>query len=179
MIKSIKNYFLVIAFAISTLFSVSAFADDQSKPEVVVQKAIDTTIKIFDANANNLSTKNEVLREQVKNQVFPYFQNKYIALSILGQQANSVDKSQFPEYQTAIDNYMINAYIEGLSFYKGQKVSVGAPTLKGNLAEVSVTVPNNGSTINVTFKLFNYKGEYKIIDFVAEGISIVQTKATE
>lgn len=181
MLAKIKQYFAVAVVAVSSIFATSALAAvDNSNPQSVTQAAIDQTIQILDKYKGNLNTQNQALRSDINKSVLPYFQDRYIALSILGNYRAKASDAQLKNFQTAINNYMVNAYIEGLSFYNGQKVTVNPANIKSDkLAEVPITVPYNGKTLNILFKLFNYKGSWKIIDFVAEGISIVQTKSVE
>lgn len=183
MLKQIKYWVLSLIISVMIIGAVQANPSTTTglqNPKTVVTNAINYTFKILDRYKSNISASNTQLRNEVVEQVLPFFNTRYISAVILGPYYRSATTQQRNDFTQAVQDYMVNAYIEGLSFYHGQKVQVQDPRmLNPQLAEDSVVVYAN-SPITVTFKLLKRNsGDFNIIDFTAEGISFANTKATE
>lgn len=182
MLKFLKTILasLILFFSFSTVNNAYA-AVDKSDPNQVVKAAVDNTFTILKKYSGKISSQNAQLRAEVESEVLPYFNTNIISALALGPfyKAASADRAKYTEFTKAVANYMTNAYIEGLGFYKGQRVMINPAKLLGDkLAEATVVVYDS-KPINVTFKLYKVNNEYSITDFTAEGISIAATKALE
>lgn len=188
MLKSIKNIFVTALIAVSSIFTINTASAaivnpssvDKTNPQAVVNAAVDNTFAILGNYKGQIKSSNTSLRNDIKANVLPFFNTKYIAYTVLSTYARTAKADELKEFHSAIEEYMVNAYIEGLSFYTNQTVKIGNTTLQQNYANTVVTLNNNGTNIDINFRLVKLSaGTYGIIDFTAEGISLINTKATE
>ncbi|MFC6277406.1 MlaC/ttg2D family ABC transporter substrate-binding protein [Psittacicella hinzii] len=183
----LKTLLLSFFVSLSLLFSsfasastlVSPSSVDRANPEKVVTAAIDNTFFILNKYKGQISSSNQALRTDIKTNVLPFFNIQYISLSLLNTYARSATKEQLSEFSSVISDYMVNAYIEGLSFYTNETTSMGATTIQGKFANTAVNINAKNTTYNIVFKMFNLNNNYGIVDFTAQGISLVGTKASE
>lgn len=169
------------ALTITSSYAITKIeAIDQKNPDTIVKTAVNNTFDLLKTYKGNLSSSNTALRNQVKDYVLPYFNTKYVGARILGQAYKTAKPAELEAFQTAIENYMLNAYIDGLGFYNGQEVKFNpSRAVSDQFTTSSVTVLDK-SPIKVDFRLLKSKeGTYRIVDFTAEGISITQTKLVE
>lgn len=182
--KYIKPVFAASVALFSFAFATPSYAAvDQTKPDQVVKAAVDNTFAILEKYKGKVSANNQTLRKEVQTQVLPYFSDVLITSSILGPYAGPARKEspeKFNKLVSAVSNYMVNAYIEGLNFYNGQRVQINPVKNVSAAASEAAVVVYDRSPITVVFKMVKLPdGKYRIYDFTAEGISITTTKSLE
>ncbi|RIY33919.1 MlaC/ttg2D family ABC transporter substrate-binding protein [Psittacicella gerlachiana] len=190
MLKTVKGVFAslllaVPALSITTFSATSAHASivnvstvDRTNPTVVTETALNNALDVI-KQFKNVSKDNQALRQQIKANVLPLFHTDYIALSLLNTYARTATKEQLVEFRNVIEDYMVNAFVEAMTLYSNQTFKVGTTSVVQNTATTNVALQNGNQTINIIFRLVNLNNKYGIVDFSAEGISLVNTKATE
>ncbi|RIY31247.1 hypothetical protein CKF54_07080 [Psittacicella hinzii] len=151
---------------------------DRTNPTAVTQAALDNAITIL-KKYPKVSSSDQALRNDIKQNVLPLLNSNYIALSLLNTYARTATKEQLVEFRTVIEDYMVNAFIEAMAFYNNQTVKIGNTNVVQNTATTAVNLVDGSTTYNIIFRLVNVNNQYGIVDFSAEGISLVNTKATE
>lgn len=151
---------------------------DRANPTAVTTAAIDNAIEII-KKYKDVSVNNQQLRNDIKTNVLPLFNTNYISLSLLNTYTRTATREQLVEFRNVIEDYMVNAFIEAMSFYNNQKVNIGTTQVVQNSATTNVTLVDTNQSYNIQFRMININNQYGIIDFTAEGISLVNTKSTE
>jgi phospholipid transport system substrate-binding protein len=67
-----------------------------------------------------------------------------------------------------------NSYASKLEAYRDEKINYLDELIKGKYALVRTEVVRRSSTIEVDYKLIQENGDWKVYDFVIEGVSMVR-----
>ncbi|WP_137224865.1 phospholipid-binding protein MlaC [Shewanella sp. MEBiC00475] len=98
------------------------------------------------------------------------------AQRVLGKywrQASDTEKRQF---MVLLKGVLVDTYIVLLEQYDNQTVDYTSETIKKKVyASVDTEIHTKENTIPVSYQLYQRNNEWKIYDFVAEGLSMIRT----
>ncbi|EWH08273.1 ABC transporter ATP-binding protein [Catenovulum agarivorans DS-2] len=126
--------------------------------------------------------KRIALQEIIDKQLMPHIDLTYVSYKLLGKHVRKVNKQQAQQFVKAVERYLTLTYANALMSYKGQQVIFEQ---NGQVEEKYATVKTrivdpNAPAIDIHFKMRkNSKGEWKVYDMVAEGISLLGAKQSE
>jgi len=125
------------------------------------------------------------VKQLIQQQLLPYLDSKYVSLYILGKQLKTLKKQQVLDFKQAFESHLVNTYTNALVQFDNQQIQF-APSNKQTIKGRTVTVKariidKKRPEVSVAFKLRKDKksGDWRIYDFVAEGISLLQAKRSE
>lgn len=104
-----------------------------------------------------------------------------ISRFVLGRYWNIANDAQKKEYQTLFEQMIVEVYAERFSQYAGESFKVGGAQASGeNDAVVSSQVLRpDGPPVNVSWRVRNKDGGFKIIDVIVENVSMSVTQRSE
>jgi phospholipid transport system substrate-binding protein len=109
------------------------------------------------------------------------FDVAYIGRFVLGRYWNVASPAQQQEYLKLFATYVVAVYANRFSQYSGEKFTVGAsqPNPEGASVPSQILRPNGGPPINIIWKVQQQGGSYKIVDVIAENLSMTVTQRAE
>ncbi|RKS84701.1 phospholipid transport system substrate-binding protein [Orbus hercynius] len=165
---------------------VIAAPNNNENPYKQMEVAADQIFSSINNQAEKIKRNPEILREIVKQDLLPHIQTKYAGALVLGSYYKSATPAQRDAYFAAFENYLIQAFSQALSMYKGQQYQIEqAKDLTGkNMVSIRVLLINadaNQAPIRLDFqwRKNTVSGEWKAYDLIAEGVSMITTKQTE
>ena len=172
-----KKIFTIALFLFGFVFNADAAIDKnkaQSMVEGLTKKGIEEVI-------------NSTSSEQEKIEVFRklFTQNldlDFIAKYVLGRYWRSATPAQQKEFIELYKEFNVKTWSKRFDEFKGKKfVFEGvSPANNPNQVFVNTSVPMDGaSPISVKWRVYDRKGELKIIDIVIENVSLAQTARNE
>ncbi|MGB0893928.1 MAG: MlaC/ttg2D family ABC transporter substrate-binding protein [Parashewanella sp.] len=182
MLKFIRYILLPIAMLLNINV---ALADqiDTSNPYTMVQQVAKKTFARFDNDQAKINADPNYLKLIVEQELLPYVDYKYASYKVLGRNLAKSSKSQRDNFVIAFRDYMISTYASAFTAYTHQKISFSpAKNIgKDRIVTVNVQVLEEGRPpIKIAFKVRRQKNNsWKVIDLVAEGISMLQSKQSE
>ena len=69
---------------------------------------------------------------------------------------------------------MENSYSSKIESYSDEKIDYKGEVVKGKYALVKTEIVRRDSTIEVNYKMIRDNGEWKVYDFVIEGVSMIR-----
>jgi len=166
--------------------AVMAAQNDNQSPYQQMQVAANKVFSTINNNSAQIKSDPEVLRDIVKKDLLPYIQVKYAGALVLGNYYKSATPAQRDAYFAAFENYLIQAFAQALSMYKGQQYQIeGKKDLTGkSLVSIRVLLinPDSGQQpirLDFQWRKNTVSGEWKAYDLIAEGISMITTKQGE
>jgi phospholipid transport system substrate-binding protein len=162
------------------LFSFNSFAQNSSPKEMVnkfVQILGDQIIQVA-----NDKTLNEAKRKQkIINIIDKSIDSKWIARFVLGRHYKTANEEQRKTFMNIYREFMINTYGPKFNSYNGKKFAVNSVEKQGSfyLAKSEFTPKNSDVVIFFDFRVIEDNGEYFIVDFIAEGVSLIETQRSE
>lgn len=109
------------------------------------------------------------------------FDMNTIARFSLGRNWRAATPAQKKEYQSLVQNMIVDVYSQRFSEYQGESFTVKSsrPTGKRDYLVSSLIVPNTGQKIKVDWRVRDNNGHFQIIDVIIEGVSMTLTQRAE
>ena len=108
---------------------------------------------------------------------------KLVGRLVLGQQWRKIGEAQRQEYLGLFRDYVLAGLVRRLGGTKGvERVEVTGSRLvrgKDSMVSTRIALGNGGSPANVEWRVRQENAGYRIIDVVAEGVSLVVTNRNE
>jgi len=98
-----------------------------------------------------------------------------VSQRVVGKHWRTSADADKAEFKSLFRNVLTNTYYVLLSSYTDEEVVyLGEKIKKERYATVSTQILSGGKKIPVSYRMINRDGQWKIYDFVAEGISLVR-----
>ena len=175
--KPLKKIITFVIF-LSCSLPFTVYAEDPA-PLVMVRK---TSMQVLDALKRNKSQLNnrQVVFNIVNGIAVPHFDLPNISKMVVGrnywEQASASEQQQFIK---AFTHYVINMYSSAISSYTNETIafrSLRDYDPSQNRAQIYSTIIRSGApSISLNYRVIKIGNEWKIYDFTAEGVSMVQS----
>jgi phospholipid transport system substrate-binding protein len=167
----------VASIAAPMLAPTAAYAQNQQQAADFVQSLGDKAIAtLADPKVSKPEAK-KVFRELLNDN----FDINTISRFVLGRYWNIASDDQKKEYQTLFEQMIVEVYAERFSQYAGESFKVGAAQASGGSDAVvtSQVLRPQGAPVNVSWRVRNRGGSFKIIDVIVENVSMSVTQRSE
>ncbi len=132
----------------------------------------------FLSNSNlSVSQKEQEFRKLLNRN----FDMDTISRFALGRNWQTASAAQKKEYQSLVNNMIVEVYSQRFNDYQGESFEVKSsqPTGKSDYLVSSVIVPEGGSKVKVDWRVRDNNGRFKIVDVIVEGVSMTLTQRSE
>ncbi len=167
-----------IAVIFLTLFFINnALADDSIEAHDFIDNIGKTIIKIAkDKNLTSLDKRTKII-DLVDNSINP----EWISRFVLGINYRTATEDQRREFTSLYRQFMINTYGPKFKDYDGEKFEVLEVIEKKNihLVKAEFLPKNSNISISVDFRIKKDNGKFLVLDFITEGISLIETQRSE
>ncbi|SHI06060.1 MlaC/ttg2D family ABC transporter substrate-binding protein [Ferrimonas marina] len=167
------------------MWAAPAWAEhDSSDPYKLVQQVAEATFQRFEQDKEAISADPDHLKLIVEEEMMPYVDHRYAALKVVGPQARQIDRAELQRFTDVFRQYMIATFAQAFTEYTNQTVEFqpGQAPADRRIVTVGVTIVDpSRPAISVQFKARrnNKTGQWKAIDLIAEGVSLLATKEAE
>jgi phospholipid transport system substrate-binding protein len=174
--KKIINFALAIFLSLQT--QSFAMANDQSAK---VQKFIEHVGNGIIAIAKEEGLKEKEKKDKIINLIDESIDAKWIASFVLSKNYRKASKVQKEKFISLYREFMINTYGPKFKNYNGKSFSVTKVDKRGryHIAQAEFMPADSNVAISVNFRVKERKGKLVILDFIAEGISLIETQRSE
>ena len=143
-------------------------------PTEAVRKSVDDVIHILEDPAWKKPEKKEERRKLLEQTIAQRFNFAEMAKRSLGAEWAKRTPEEQKEFAANFQTLLSNTYIGRIEAYSGEKVQYLKELNDGEYAEVYTKVDNGKSVIDLTYKMENGGGEWRVYDVVVEGTGLVQ-----
>jgi phospholipid transport system substrate-binding protein len=166
----------IIFAAILLGTSFLGFAQEAATPTATAEEAITKIIAI----AQNKEIPAEERKEKLEALIKQYVDLQAVAQRVLSVHWRKASREEKVAFIGLFRQVLTNTYAALLDEYNNEKVDfISEEIKKERFAEVKSIILSEGKEIPVNYLLLNRKGQWKLYDFVAEGISLVRSYTTE
>jgi phospholipid transport system substrate-binding protein len=181
-----KRWFLsmfVVLFALTSMVGVQAQTNGkkETKKQISPITMLDTTatqiITALDRNKGSLHNS-RVVGRIIRRYLIPKVDVKFMSRFALGRDAwRKASPAQRTQFTKEFTTLVINTYSTAFSQYRNEKVRFkplrNGYSGKRRVSVKSVIVRRNGPNINVSYRLYSRKSDWRIYDISVEGVSIL------
>jgi phospholipid transport system substrate-binding protein len=168
--EQLKVGFTVLSFlAMFLLYSSSVFASEitgglKATIEEVIEIVTDEKLK------SQEKERRDLLRETIGKR-FNYHQ---MVMRSLARDWNNRTPRERKDFQELFKRLLENSYASKLESYSDEKINYVGEVVKGKYALVKTEIVRRDGTIEVDYKMIQDQGEWKVYDFLIEGVSMIR-----
>ena len=153
--KQLNKYDLAIAFTNSQL-----------------KGTIDNVIKIVKDEA--LKNDKQARRAALRKTIDERFNYRQMVMRSLAKNWDARSDQERQEFIALFKSLLENSYANKLEAYRDEKINYLDEIIKGDYALIKTEVVRLNGTIGVDYKLIKENGNWKVYDFVIEGVSMIR-----
>jgi phospholipid transport system substrate-binding protein len=143
-------------------------------PTEAVRKSVDDVIRILEDPAWKKPEKKEERRKLLEQTIAQRFNFAEMAKRSLGAEWAKRTPEEQKEFAANFQTLLSNTYIGRIDAYSGEKVQYLKELNDGEYAEVYTKIDDGKSVIDLTYKMENGGGEWRVYDVIVEGTGLVQ-----
>jgi len=146
------------------------FADSEIQSQL--KSTIDKVIKIVKDEA--LKNDQQARRAALRKTIDERFNYRQMVMRSLAKNWDARSDQERQEFIALFKSLLENSYANKLEAYRDEKINYLDEIIKGDYALIKTEVVRRSSTIGVDYKLIQENGNWKVYDFVIEGVSMIR-----
>jgi len=146
------------------------FADSEIQSQL--KGTIDKVIKIVKDEA--LKNDQQARRAALRKTIDERFNYRQMVMRSLAKNWDARSDQERREFTALFKSLLENSYANKLEAYRDEKINYLDEIIKGKYALIKTEVVRRSSTIGVDYKLIEENGDWKVYDFVIEGVSMIR-----
>jgi phospholipid transport system substrate-binding protein len=172
-----KTFFTAIFLV---LFSATSFAETASTNDRVRTFVSDVGNKIISLAAEKGVSEGKLVTKII-NVIDVSIDADWIARFVLGKNYKTANPEQIQRFTKLYRDFMINTYGPKFKNYNGRKFDVKEVVEQSGfyVAKAEFWPKESNAPISVDFRVKERGGKLVIVDFIAEGISLIETQRSE
>ncbi len=168
--EHLKVGFTIISFVVICLFcSGSVFASEITSD---LKATIDEVIEIV--TDDSFKSQEAARREKLRETIGKRFNYNQMVIRSLAQDWNNRTPKEQKEFEALFKKLLENSYASKIESYSDEKINYVDEVVKGKYALVKTEIVRRDGTIEVNYKMIQDKGEWKVYDFLIEGVSMIR-----
>jgi phospholipid transport system substrate-binding protein len=172
-----RAWVLALSLALSLALGASALGAPAapSAPEAEARAAAQETIDRVLGVLRNPSLSQEEKRSQVEQIAYQRFDFELISRLVLAQNWSKLNPEQQAEFVDAFKKHLSASYRDTLDNYRDEKITIdGSRPEAGGDVTVMTVVHGSTDDTHVAYRLRKVGGDWRGIDVIVEGVSLVQ-----
>ncbi len=177
----LKNPLIIlINFILISFYSFTSLAQEQAEILEVKTFVEEMGNKIINI-AKEKNTSEAKIREKIINEINIVIDSEWIAKFVLGKNYKNLNDQQKKQFISLYRDFMINTYGPKFKNYNGKKFTVNEVVKQNNfyIAKAEFLPKDSDTAILTDFRVRKKDGKLYILDFIAEGISLIETQRSE
>ena len=162
--------FFVIGLSINLMTASVCLAGSDATSQL--KNTIDEVIKI--AKKDSMESTGGDRRIAMQKAIDERFNYSQMVRRSLGKTYDSLSDQKRQNFIKLFKGLLENSYASKLESYRDEKINFLDEVVKGKYALVKTNIVRSNNTIRVDYKLILGNGEWKVYDFVIEGVSMIR-----
>ena len=162
--------FFVIGLSINLMTASVCLAGSDATSQL--KNTIDEVIKI--AKKDSMESSKGDRRIAMQKAIDERFNYSQMVRRSLGKTYDSLSDQKRQNFIKLFKGLLENSYASKLESYRDEKINFLDEVVKGKYALVKTNIVRSNNTIRVDYKLILGNGQWKVYDFVIEGVSMIR-----
>jgi phospholipid transport system substrate-binding protein len=169
-----RQRFFIHLVVVGLMIHLSMVSECFAGSEVTSQLkgTIEKVIKIVQDEA--LTNDKQARRVALRKTIAERFNYRQMVMRSLAKNWDARSDQERQEFIALFKSLLENSYANKLEAYQDEKINYVDEIVKGKYALVKTEVVRKSSTIGVDYKLIQENGNWKVYDFVIEGVSMIR-----
>jgi len=168
--KQLCIHSVVIGLMVSLSMGSVCFADSEITGKL--RSTIDKVIEIV--TDENLKKDKQSRRAALRKTIDERFNYRQMVMRSLAKNWDPRSDQEQKQFISLFKSLLENSYASKLESYSDEKINYIGEVIKGEYALVKTEVVRPSSTIVVDYKLIQENGNWRVYDFVIEGVSMIR-----
>ena len=168
--KQFCIYLIVIGLMASLAMGSVSFAGSEITGKL--KSTIDKVIAIV--KDENLKKDKQSRRAALRKAIDERFDYRQMVMRSLAKNWDPRSDQERQQFILLFKSLLENSYANKLESYSDEKINYLGEVIKGKYALVKTEVVRPSSTITVDYKLIQENGDWRVYDFVIEGVSMIR-----
>ena len=147
---------------------------NQKTPTEDLRPVLDELIGVLADQSLKSDENKEKRRDVIMDVVRKGFDFQEMSKRVLGRTWREINEQERKEFTELMTDFLKNVYIGKLEAYSGQTVEFSGEVVKGERAQVSTNLVNEGVKIPVHYIMRNNGSRWMVYDINIEGVSLVR-----
>ena len=170
--KRQRFYMHLVVVGLMIYLSMVSVCFAGSEIQSQLKSTIDEVIKIVKDEA--LKNDQQARRAALRKTIDERFNYRQMVMRSLAKNWDARSDQERQEFIALFKSLLENSYANKLEAYRDEKINYLDEMIKGEYALVKTEVVRRSSTIEVDYKLIQENGNWKVYDFVIEGVSMIR-----
>ena len=166
--KLIAQLLCVLLFA----FAVPVFAGDS--PTEDLKPALNSLVALLGDETLKGEEKKVERRKKIMDEIKKGFDFKEMSRRVLGKSWRDIDAAEQENFTNMMTKLLENVYVGKLETYTGGDIEYVGETIKGDRAQVTTLIEDNGVKLPVHYIMRNTNEKWVVYDINIEGVSLVR-----
>jgi phospholipid transport system substrate-binding protein len=166
--KLIAQLLCVLIFA----FTVPVFAGDS--PTEDLKPALSSLVALLGDETLKGEEKKVERRKKIMDEIKKGFDFKEMSRRVLGKSWRDIDAAEQENFTNMMTKLLENVYVGKLETYTGGDIEYVGETIKGDRAQVTTLIEDNGVKLPVHYIMRNTNEKWVVYDINIEGVSLVR-----
>jgi len=164
------SIFVVLLISVTAQFLAAA----QNGPTDQLKPALDNLIAILDDDSLKGDEKKTERRRLIMEAISNGFDFREMSKRVLGQTWNKITPAERDNFVSLMTKLLENVYVGKLETYTGQKLEFVSERIKGNRAQVTTLIEDNGVKLPVHYIMQQAGEKWMVYDINIEGVSLIR-----
>lgn len=178
-----KAYLKLTLLIFLSIFSFGNYASSEGEiTEADVKSAQEFAMSVSNKIINEVKSKNtdKVKQDNIIKVIDNAIEADWISRFVLGRNFQQFNDEQKSKFFKLYREFMINNYGPKFTKYEGNRVELDGSSNKNKFVVVNTTFyQKNNNPIQVSFRVKKINGNLRIVDFIAEGVSLLDSQRSE
>lgn len=143
-------------------------------PTEDLKPVLDELIKVLGDDSLKGADNKDTRQEKIMAVVREGFDFREMSKRVLGKTWREIGAQEQKHFTALMTEFLKNVYIGKLESYSGQTVDFAGEVIKGDRAQVSTNIDNNGVKIPVYYIMNETAAKWMVYDINIEGVSLVR-----
>jgi phospholipid transport system substrate-binding protein len=168
--KTFCVYLTIVGLMLNFVFGSVCFAGSEITAKL--KSTIDKVIAIV--KDESLNKDRQGRREALQKTIDERFNYRQMVMRSLAKNWDLRSDQERKKFVSLFKSLLENSYASKLESYSDEQIKYTGEVIKGNYALVKTEVVRPSSTIGVDYKLILENGDWRVYDFVIEGVSMIR-----
>lgn len=164
-------FFLLSVYCFVT---VNTFAQASGKPSEFLMPVLKDLVAVLQDAKFKGPENMAARREKIMSGVKSGFDFKEMSKRVLGKTWNDIDGTEQERFTVLMTKLLENVYIGKFENYSGPEAKFAGETVKGDRAQVTTLIENDGLELPVHYIMQEQDGKWMVYDINIEGVSLIR-----
>lgn len=169
--KAIRIFLFASVIFMTGVWSQGA---EPNGPTEQLKPALDSLIGIIENESLKGAAKKTERRSMIMKEISNGFDFREMSQRVLGQTWNTITSEQQEHFVTQMTKLLENVYVGKLESYTGQTLEFVEERIKGNRAQVTTLIENEGVKLPVHYIMQKTGSKWMVYDINIEGVSLIR-----